>query len=433
MVAEGTREPTARQVIVGPLKQLALNPERQETGPATPESLEDRTVPNAFQLGSIAGIPLRVHYTWFFAFLLIAWSLAAGFFPAMYRGWPPGAYWLAGVVAALGLFVSVLIHELSHSLVAMRLGLGVESITLFIFGGVSTIEDESEEPKDEFLVSFVGPLTSFIIAAIAWALVQLTNPGDTVPGAILGYLALINVLLGAFNLLPGFPLDGGRVLRSAIWAVTGSLRRATEIASYVGQAFAVLLIFWGVLQIFGGNLLGGMWIAFIGWFLNGSAEASRQQVYARELLRGVPVAAVMNPQPQWTGPELDTRSFVLDYVMRQGIRALPVMEDGRLIGIVSVTDAKEIPAESWPMTPVRSIMTLAPLKTVGPQTDMSEVIKLLADGDLHQLPVVDGERLVGMISRADVMRFMQLSGELRAGARSAARRGASASDLGRAA
>ncbi len=405
----------------------------REVAAATPDNLEDTSVPNAFRLGSIAGIPLRVHYTWLFAVVLIAWSLAAGFFPSVYRGWTPGAYWLAGGVAALGLFASVLLHELSHSLVAMSRGLRVHSITLFIFGGVSSIEDEATEPRDEFLVSIVGPLTSFIIAAVAWGVLQLVRPGNTVLGAIVSYLALVNVLLGGFNLLPGFPLDGGRVLRSIIWAVTGSLPRATDIASYVGQTFAFLLIFWGVFRIFSGDLLGGMWIAFIGWFLNSGAEASRQQVRTRELMRGVRVADVMNPHPQWTTGDLDTRSFVLDYVMRQGVRALPIMDDGRLIGIVSVTDAKEVPAEAWATTPVRGIMTPAPLKTVTPQTDMAEAVELLVDGDLHQMPVVDGDRLVGMISRADVMRFIQLSGELGPAARSAAERGREATRVRRAA
>jgi Zn-dependent protease/predicted transcriptional regulator len=363
-------------------------------------------------VGSIAGIPLRVHYTWLFAVVLITWSLAAGFFPATHPGWATGAYWMAGVVAALGLFASVLLHELSHSLVATARGLGVASITLFIFGGVSSIEDEAEEPKDEFLVSIVGPLTSFGIAAVAWGALQVGRPGDSVPGAILSYLVFINILLGGFNLLPGFPLDGGRVLRSIVWAVTGSLRRATNVASYVGQVFAFGLIVWGVLQIFGGNLLGGMWIAFIGWFLNTSAESSRQQVHTQEMLRGVRVVDLMNRRPPWASPDLDTRAFVLDSVMRQGVRALPVLEDGRLVGIVSVTDAKEVPSDQWDVTPVGQIMTAAPLKTVSPRTEVTDAVRLLVEGDVHQAPVIEGERLVGMISRSDVLRYMQLRGEL---------------------
>ena len=369
-------------------------------------------MPNTWRVGSIFGIPFRVHYTWLLAVFLITWSLASGFFPSMYRGWAPEAYWFAGAVGALGLFGSVLLHELSHSLVALTRGLGVASITLFIFGGVSSIEDEAEKPADEFLVSIVGPLTSFAIAALAWALLQVAGGGDTVAGAILSYLAFINVLLGAFNLLPGFPLDGGRVLRSVVWSVTGSLRRATDIASYAGQAFAFLLIAWGVLQIFSGNLLGGMWTAFIGWFLNTGAETSRTQTQAQEMLHGIRVSDLMNPSRVSAGRDLDTRSFVLDYVMRRGVRALPVVEDGRLIGIVSITDAKEVPSESWPTTPVGSIMTPAPLKTVAPSTDMREAIKLLGPGGLNQLPVVEGDQLVGMLTRADVLRFMQLRSEL---------------------
>ena len=193
-------------------------------------------MPNTVKLGELLGIPILVHYTWLFAFVLITWSLATGFFPLMFQGWDALVYWIVGAFATIGLFVSVLLHELSHSVVAMARGLGVRSITLFIFGGVSTIAEEAAEPKDEFLVSVVGPLTSFALAGVFWALLQLA-PDDGGPlVAFLNYLAFINLLVGVFNLLPGFPLDGGRVLRSIIWAISGSLRRATDLASYVGQA-----------------------------------------------------------------------------------------------------------------------------------------------------------------------------------------------------
>ncbi len=367
---------------------------------------------SSFKLGRIHGIEIGIHYTWLFAFALVAWSLAGGFFPGNYPGWGAATYWVVGIVAALALFASVLVHELSHSFVALARGHGVHSITLFIFGGVSNLSSEAEEPKDEFLISIVGPLTSFAIAAVCWLVAQALPPGDSPPSAILDYLALINVMLGVFNLLPGFPLDGGRVLRSIVWAATGSLRRATDIASYVGQGFGFLLIFWGVAQVLGGNFLGGLWIGFIGWFLNSAAESTRQQQVVQEGLRGTRVAEVMNPQPPIASPTMSVQEFVFDHVVRQGQRALLVVDGGRLLGIVSITDARELPQEAWPTTTVGAIMTPTPLKIVSPDADVNSALQLLVEGSLNQVPVVRDAQLVGLLSRADIVRFLQLRDEL---------------------
>jgi Zn-dependent protease/predicted transcriptional regulator len=368
---------------------------------------------SSFKIGRIAGIQIGIHYTWLFAFFLVAWSLAQGFFPANYPGWTEATYWIVGAVTALLLFVSVLIHELSHSFVAKARGIGVDSITLFIFGGVSNLKTESEESRDEFLISVVGPLTSFALAGLAWLGDRALAPGNSPLGATLSYLAMINLMLGIFNLIPGFPLDGGRVLRSIIWGVTGSMRRATEVASFVGQGFGFLLILWGVSQIFGGSFLNGLWIAFIGWFLNNAAEATRRSVVARESLRGVRVAALMDPEPPIVDPRLNVQDFVFEYVLRRGQRAALLTEDGRLLGIASISDAKKVPQEEWAATPIGRIMTPAPLRTIAPKTELSQALGLLVDGELNQLPVVQDSRLVGMLSRADVLRFLQLRDELR--------------------
>ncbi|HLH23197.1 MAG TPA: site-2 protease family protein [Chloroflexota bacterium] len=381
---------------------------------------------SSFKLGRLAGIEIGVHYTWLFAFLLVAWSLASGFFPANYPGWGLATYWVVGILAALALFASVLVHELSHSFVALARGQEVHSITLFIFGGVSNLKAESERPQDEFLISIVGPLTSFVLAAIFWAAHQLVGLGDSPLGAALGYLAIINLILGVFNLVPGFPLDGGRVLRSAIWAATGSLRRATDIASYVGQGVGFLLIFWGVARLLSGDFFGGLWTAFIGWFLNSAAETTRQQQVLSENLRGVRVAELMDPHPPTTPPDLTVTEFVTEHVLRRGQRALLVTEAGRLLGIVSITDAKELPQEAWATTPVARIMTPTPLKTIAPDADLNTALELLVDGGLNQLPVVQAGNVVGLLSRADILRFIQLRADLRlrhppdAGARSRA-------------
>src|SRR5262249_41618763 len=261
-----------------------------------------------------------------------------------------------------------------------------------IFGGVSSLDREPEKPRDEFLIAFVGPLTSFALAALFWALREALAPGDSPLDAVLGYLAFINLLLGAFNLLPGFPLDGGRVLRSIVWAVTGSLRRGTEIASYVGQGFGFLLIFWGVWRIFAGDVLGGVWIAFIGWFLNSAAESTRQSQVVSERLRGLRVAELMNPQPHTSSPAMTAQEFVFDHVMRHGERAVLVVDQGRLLGIVSITDASKVPHEAWVRTPIGAIMTPVPLKTVSPETDVSTALQLMVRDSLNQLPVLhDGQ------------------------------------------
>ena len=231
----------------------------------------------SFKLGTIDGIDIRIHYTWLLAYLLIAWSLAMGYFPMSGESASSVTYWALGAVAALLLFVSVLLHELAHSLVARARGLRVDSITLFIFGGVSTISGEARTARDEFLIAVVGPLTSLALAGLFWA-IENVLPAETATGAIAGYLASANLLLGLFNLVPGFPLDGGRVLRSIIWAVTGDMVRATRIASYVGQAVAVVLIAWGAVSALRGDVFGGLWIGFIGWFLNSGAQEARRQV-----------------------------------------------------------------------------------------------------------------------------------------------------------
>lgn len=383
---------------------------------------------SSFKLGRVAGIEIGVHYTWLLAFALITWSLAGGYFPSLYPGWDRITYWLVGAISALAMFGSVLLHELSHSFVALWRGQAVHSITLFIFGGVSNIKEESEQPQDEFLIAVVGPLSSLAIAAVFWLALQAINPartpqsligpapaqtaGSSTVSAVLGYLALINVALAVFNILPGFPLDGGRVLRSIIWAVSGNLRRATDIASFVGQGFGFLLIFWGVSQMFEGSLLNGLWTSFVGWFLNNAAESTRRAQALKESLRGVRVAQLMNPGPPVASPDLTVQDFVLDRVVRQGQRALLVGERGQLLGIVSITDVKKVPQESWAATSIGEIMTPVPLKTVSPDTEMARALELLVDGTLNQAPVVQNGEVVGMLSRADLLRFIQLREEL---------------------
>jgi Zn-dependent protease/CBS domain-containing protein len=370
------------------------------------------TLAGSFRLGRIAGIEIGIHYTWILAFVLMSWSLAAGFFPQEYPEWSTGTYWITAIMAALLLFVCVLAHELAHSLVAQARGMPVRGITLFIFGGVSNVSAEAERPRDEFAMTVVGPLTSLVLAGVFWGLRHMVGEAETPLSAMLGYLAFVNALLAAFNLLPGFPLDGGRILRSVLWQSTGNLVRATNIAASVGHVFAWLLIGWGFLSILGGNLLGGVWTGFIGWFLNGAAEASRSHVTLRQHLRGMSVRDVMDPNPASIAPQTPVEQVVRDAFLHGGRRAVLVVRDNELLGIVTLTDVRELPHEEWAVTPVERVMTRPPLHTVVPDQDLGSALTLLAEHGLNQVPVLEDGRLTGLLSRADIIRYLRMSQEL---------------------
>lgn len=368
---------------------------------------------SSFKLGRIAGIEIGIHYTWIFAFLLITWSLAQGFFPQAYPGWDVTTYWTTGVAASLLLFGSVLLHELAHSLVAKSRGMKVGSITLFIFGGVSNLESEPERPRIEFTMAIVGPLTSLVLAGVFYLIYLGVRTGDTPVEAVLFYLALINGILGVFNLIPGFPLDGGRVLRSIIWGATKSLSRATNVAALVGRYFGWAFIAFGVFLLLQGNFLGGLWIAFIGWFLSSAADASRREVTMREHLAGVRVQDVMDPNPVTVSPNISIEDLISRIFVQKGCRAVPVEVDGRLRGVATLDDVKKLERERWRNTPVSEIMTREPLYSVKPDDELSYAMQLLAQHGFNQLPVVrDGDKVAGMVCRADIIRHLQVSQEL---------------------
>jgi Zn-dependent protease/CBS domain-containing protein len=374
---------------------------------------QGRRMQSSFTLGRISGIEIGIHYTWLLALGLITWSVANGDLPQRYPAIDDTTRWIIALAAALLLFVSVLIHELSHSLVAQARGLQVHSITLFILGGVSNIVGEARKPRDEFLVAAVGPLSSLMLAGLFGLLTQLSFLGHGPAFAILEYLAVMNFGLGVFNLVPGFPLDGGRVLRSLIWAVSGSLRTATHWSSLVGQLVGWALIGYGVLRAFQGDVFGGVWIGLIGWFLNNAAESTRQQADTSAAFRGVRVRDLMQTTPPSALPSMPVQEMVYDYAVRQGIRCLPVVDaDGRLLGIVSLSDVRETPQERWRDLTVSEVMTRTPLQVASPAQNAADALRVMAQHDLHQLPVVDDGRLVGLISRSHILRFLQLRDEL---------------------
>ncbi len=364
-------------------------------------------VKNSFRLFAVRGIDVNIHISWLVVFALLTWSLAVGYFPNVIRGLDPAAAWVLAAVATVLLFASVLVHELSHSFVARSRGLQVDSITLFIFGGVSNLTSEPKDARTEFLVAVVGPIASFVIGAIALGITLLLT--DARLAALFGYLAVVNGLLGGFNLIPGFPLDGGRVLRSIAWGITHSLRRATEIAVGAGQIVGGLFILWGIVQVFSGNLVNGLWIAAIGWFLQNAASSSLRQVVLEERLRDVPVRSVMSPDATAVPPGISVADLIEDYLLPRNRRAMPVADNGRLVGIVTLGDISRVPADARERTTVAEVMGGGDgLVTVRPQESLDRAVEALNRGDLEQVPVVDGRDLVGMLSRGAVMRQLQI-------------------------
>jgi Zn-dependent protease len=363
---------------------------------------------NSFRLFTIGGIEVSVHISWLVIFALVTWSLASSYFPAFLPQSDPLERWLLGAIAAILLFASVLIHELAHSFVAQARGLEARSITLFIFGGVSSLSGDPKHPSTEFLVAVVGPLTSFVLAGIAY-MVALAAPQASAVEAIASYLALINGLLGLFNLIPGFPLDGGRVLRAIIWQATSNARRATELATAVGRLVAWGFMLWGFWRVLNDDVFGGIWIAAIGWFLLNAASASLEQAVAEQRLRRLRVGDVIRPDPTAVPPSISVAELVERYMLPGARRSLPVVDGDRVVGIVTLSDVRNVAPENRPTTLVGSIMGgRNGLAAVSPSMPLRDAIEALGSGDYEQVPVVDDGRLVGLLTRADVVRQIQL-------------------------
>ncbi len=369
---------------------------------------------SSFKLGKVRGIEIGVHYTWLIVFALVTVSLALGFFPQTFRGLTGTVNWLLGVVASLLLFASVLVHELAHSFVAQSRGIQVRSIILFIFGGVSNVQGEPRRASDELLIAGAGPLASVVLGLLFGGLLLLLQGISAALSALLYYLALTNVLLAVFNLVPGFPLDGGRVLRGIVWALTGSFMRATQFATALGQGIAYLFIFGGLFLAFTGAFISGIWLAFIGWFLSNAAEAARRQARLQQAFVGVKVRDLMNPEPATVPPDLTLRDMVDDYVLHRNVRAVPVVDgEGNILGLVTVTDVRKVPRERWATVTVSEVMTpAAQMVAVSPQTNAGDAVQEMGQRDLSQLPVVEGGHLVGLLSQGSVMRFLQVREEL---------------------
>jgi Zn-dependent protease/CBS domain-containing protein len=384
-----------------------------------------------FGIGRIFGIHVRIDWSWLFIFLLVTWNLAF-VFSQLHPEWNLGLRWGLAVLASLLFFFSVLAHELAHSLVARARGIPVRNITLFLFGGVSNIEREPKTPKGEFLIAIVGPITSIVLGGLLVMIaVLLGAPQDTAfsptgflteagPAiTLLLWLGSINVLLGIFNMVPGFPLDGGRVLRSIFWSITGNFRRATRYASRVGQFVAWIFIVAGIAMIFGlqipffgSGLIGGVWLAFIGWFLNSAAAQSYRQVIIEDILGGIPVDQLMRQDPPTVPSRYTIDDLINEHVMRSDDHAFPVIDHDRLMGIITLEDIKHVPRNEWPSTMVEDIMTPADkLITVTGDEDAADAMRKLSRKDVNQLPVMEGGHLVGLLRRRDIVRWLQIQSD----------------------
>lgn len=365
-----------------------------------------------WKIGRIIGIDVFVDSSWFVIFILFTWVLATSYFPERYPDWSQTLYWLLGAFTSLMLFASVLLHELSHSLVAVQQGESVRSITLFILGGVAQISGEPKQPAKEFVMALAGPFASLVMAVVFLVLSFLLETVSEPLAASAVYLAIINVALALFNLLPGFPMDGGRVLRSVIWRITGNLERATKIASRIGQAFAFLFIFLGVMQILRG-VISGFWLIFIGWFLHSASVRGYSQVVFESVLKRMRAEDLMDRNFVTVPGTLSVQELVDEHILKKRERVFLVGEGGSLEGIVCLEDVKSTSREKWETTVVSEVMTpKAELEAVSPDADGSKVLQSLTARDIHQVPVIEGDKVVGIICRSDILKTIKLYSEL---------------------
>jgi len=360
----------------------------------------------------IFGISIGLDYSWFLIFVLFTWALASSYYPAAYPTWSRGTYWIMGAITALMLFVCVLLHELGHSVVAMRYQIPVRSITLFIFGGVSQIEGEPHSAAAEFWIAIAGPVVSGALAA-GFALLRPIVAAVGPLLALTTYLAYINGALAVFNLIPGFPLDGGRVLRAILWSSIHSLRKATLAAATVGRFIGFVFILWGVAQIFAGQLGNGLWIAFIGWFLENAASAQVQQQVIGSLLAGHTASEAMNPHYVSTPAATRLQDLVDRHILGSGSRAVVVTRDDEPVGLVTVHQIAAVPRDRWPISTVTDAMTpITSVKRIKPTTGLWEAMTEMDHDGVNQLPVTEDSRIVGMLTRADVISYLRTLQEL---------------------
>lgn len=384
---------------------------------------------NGFHLGKIFGIDIEIDWSWLLIFALVSWSLASSFGLA-HADWTILMQWGLALAAALLFFASILLHEMAHALVARAMNIPVRNITLFMFGGVSNIQKEPRSPFNEFVVAIVGPLTSVVLGGVFLVLgmgsfalndIALMDSVSALSqigpmGTMFVWLGSVNILIALFNMLPGFPLDGGRIFRSLLWAITDNLRIATRLASWVGQAVAWILIFAGIsmmfgvyIPIFGTGFLNGVWIVFIGWFLQNAAIQSYRRIVVEDILEDVPVKQMMYTEVPVVQAGTSVQSLIDNYIMQTDHRAFVVFEGDRMTGLVTIEDVRKVEADSRAETIIKTIMTPSEkLVVIAPEEDASDALQRLQSEEIRQLPVVTGNKIIGLVRRKDIVRWLEL-------------------------
>ena len=385
---------------------------------------------SGIRIGKVFGFQVVLDWSLIIIVFLVTFSLAIGAFPNWHPDWSAGLIWITAFAAAVLLMASVFVHELSHALVGRAKGMRIERIVLFVFGGMAQFEHEPHKWRTEFWMAIVGPITSLMLGFVFIFLGGLFIDASAIDSenlelafrsmgpvaTLLFWAGPVNIILAVFNLVPGFPLDGGRVLRALLWGATGNLRKATRWASAIGQGFAWLLIAAGIAMMFGlrvpffgTGLIGGLWIAFIGWFLNNAALMSYRQLLVKESLEDVPVSRLMQTDFATVSDNLSIEDLVNEYVMRRDQRAYPVMRDGRFAGLVCLRDVRKVPKEKWDETAVSEVMTPAEsVTTISPQDDATEVLSVLNQRTVNQVPVVEQGEIRGFVRREDILKWLAL-------------------------
>ncbi len=388
--------------------QLKLETAQRQSGQKARTFLTRHNIP----VGRILGIPVGLDYSWFVVFALLTWMLADSYYPAEFKHWTVPLYWSVGAATTIMLFVSVLLHELGHSAVALRYRIPVRSITLFLFGGVAQIGAEPPSAIAEFLIAIAGPIVSLALAVLFYAVKSLVTGMEPLFG-LAKYLAYINLALVLFNLIPGYPLDGGGVFRSILWGITKDMRRATLIAANVGRFFAFGFIFLGVWLMLTGNFGQGIWIAFIGWFLDNAASSQVQRAMSQGLMAGYTVSQAMGTQYPAIPEDLTLQKLIDEHVLSSGRRCFLVNRGDNTVGMMTLHRIKEVPRSEWGTTKAGEVMLpLDQLKRVEPDSELWAALEKMDRNGVNQLPVTRDHRVIGMLSREDVVTFLRMLKEL---------------------
>jgi Zn-dependent protease/CBS domain-containing protein len=366
-------------------------------------------------LFKLFGFKVNVDLSWLVLAVLVSWSLAKGIFPHYYGGFSNEIYWWMGIAGAVGLFMSIIFHEFCHSIVARQFGLPMKGITLFIFGGVAEMESQPESPKVEFLMAIAGPISSIFLGSLLYLIHSVSqNMGWSRPlSGVLQYLMVINFILAGFNLLPAFPLDGGRILRSILWGIKGNLRWATRVASGLGSTFGIFLIIFGFLNVITGNFIGGIWYFLIGMFIRQASQMSYSQLVMRKALAGEEVRRFMKTEPISVSPSLTVEQLVNNYFYKYHYKMFPVSNGEGLIGCVGLKQVKEIPREEWNRHVVEDVVVpCSGENAISPQTDALQALSLMNRTGNSRLMVVDEHRLLGVVTLKDMLKFLSLKIDL---------------------